>query len=50
MVPERIVVKDWWSYRVVFIISPLTGLFVACLFMKSWAFDIEARRFGKKHA
>ncbi|NMB86225.1 MAG: hypothetical protein GYA29_08290 [Methanothrix sp.] len=50
MVPDKIVVKDRWSYCVVFIISALAGLFVACLFLRSWAFDLGAWRFGKKHA
>lgn len=50
MIPEKMVIKDEWSHRAVFILSAATVPFVAYLFFISWAFDPKARRFRKKDA
>lgn len=50
MIPEKMVIKDKWSHRAVFILSVVTVPFVAYLFFISWAFDIKIRRFRKKDA
>lgn len=47
MYPEKMVVKDRWSYLAIFIISALALPLIGYLFFRSWFFDFEIWRFRK---
>ena len=47
MYPEKMVVKDRWSYLAIFIISALALPLVGYLFFRSWIFDFKIWRFRK---
>ncbi len=50
MYPEKMVVKNQWSYLAIFILSALMLPLVGYLFFRSWIFDFKIWRFGKIHA